>query len=127
MFVGLLRLKPGRGGVLKPEFRIDSVVEAGTARVLGKSDLIERWAAAAARPKRDVRAALQRDRPRVAVITGVGSVAVDDIRAQLREAEADVKLAVIRVPITRPAEVARAIGQATGAHLIVLTRGGGKA
>jgi hypothetical protein len=126
VFVGLLRFKPGRGGVLKPEFRIDAVVEAGTARVPGKSDLVERWAAAAARPKRDVRAAVQGVWPRVAVITGVGSVAVDDIRAQLREAEADIELDVIRVPMTRPAEVARAVGQATAAHLIVMTRGGGE-
>jgi hypothetical protein len=111
---------------LKPEFRTDSVVEAGTARVPGKSDLLDRWAAASARPKRDVRAALLVDRPRVAVVTGVGSVAVDDIRAQLREAEADLVLEVIRVAMTRPAEVARAVVQATGANLVVLTRGGGE-
>jgi hypothetical protein len=30
VFVGLLRFKPGRGGVLKPEFRIDSVGQLGT-------------------------------------------------------------------------------------------------
>jgi hypothetical protein len=54
-----------------------------------------------------VRAVLQWPAPRLAIITGVGSVAVDDIRAQLREAEDDLALDVVRVSMHRPAEVAR--------------------
>jgi hypothetical protein len=107
VFAGLLRFKPGRGGVLKPEIRIDSLQEAGATRIEGRSELLERWRDVAARPKRDVRAALQANRPRLVVVTGVGSVAVDDIRSLLREAEGDVKLEVVRVPMSRPAEVAR--------------------
>jgi hypothetical protein len=80
VFAGLLRYKPGRGGVLKPEFRIDSVLESGTARVPAKADLLDRWAMAA-RPKRDVRAAVPRERSRGTVVTGVGSAALDGIRA----------------------------------------------
>ena len=87
---------------------------------------MQRWAQAIARPKRDVRAALQGEAPRLAVITGVGSVAVDDIRAQLRELEADVTLDVIRVPITRPEEVVRALRQAAEAQAVLITRGGGE-
>ena len=125
-FTGLLKFKPGRGGVLKPEFRVDSVAQVGTARVPGKGELLERWQDAAARPKRDVRAALQGDRPKVVVITGVGSVAVDDIRSQLREAEGEVTLEVVRVPVSRPADVMRAVRQAADARVVVLTRGGGE-
>jgi exodeoxyribonuclease VII large subunit len=62
----------------------------------------------------------------VLVLTGVGSVAVDDIRSQLGEREADVVLDVVRVAITRPNEVRRALGQATAAQLVVITRGGGE-
>ncbi len=126
VFCGLLKFKAGRGGVLKPEFRVDAVELVGTARVPGKGELLERWREAAARPKRDVRAALQGDRPRVVVITGVGSVAVDDIRSQLREAEGEVVLEVVRVPVSRPADVTRAVQQAADARVVVLTRGGGE-
>jgi hypothetical protein len=63
--------------------------------------------------------------PRLAIITGVGSVAVDDIRAQLREAEADLALDVVRVSMHRPADVARAIRQAADVQAVALTRGGG--
>jgi hypothetical protein len=38
----------------------------------------------------------------VGIITGAGSGAVDDVRAQLREAEADLTLDVVRVPMSRP-------------------------
>src|SRR5262249_52478507 len=57
VFVGLLHLK-GRRGELRPEFRVDAIHEAGTLRLPSKAELLERWAAAAARPRRDVRAAL---------------------------------------------------------------------
>jgi hypothetical protein len=99
VFVGLLRFKPGRSRVLKPEFRMDTVQEAGTTRSEGKSELLERWQDAAARPKRDMRAALQADRPRLVVVTGVGSVAVDDIRSQLREAEGEIESASISLSV----------------------------
>ena len=80
VFVGLLRFTVRRGQ-LKPEFRIDSVHEAGALRLLARDELIERWSAAIARPKQDVREALAGERPRVVLITGVGSVAADDVRA----------------------------------------------
>src|SRR5262249_52585731 len=82
-------------------------------------------AGALARPRRDVRAALLGERPRVVLISGMGSVAVDDVRAQLREAEADLDLEVVRVSMHRPAEVARAVRQAAGAQAVALTGGGG--
>jgi exodeoxyribonuclease VII large subunit len=53
-------------------------------------------------------------------------LAPDDVGAQLREAEADVEFAVVRVPMTRPVEVARARTSASGSDLVVLTRGGGE-
>jgi exonuclease VII large subunit len=52
-------------------------------------------------------------------------VAVDDIRSQLREAEGEVDLEVVRVSMSRPADVAAALRRATDAHAIVITRGGG--
>jgi exonuclease VII large subunit len=60
------------------------------------------------------------------VITGVGSVAVDDIRSQLREAEADLDLQVVQVPMSRPAEVTAAPLGAGNAHAVIVTRGGGE-
>jgi exodeoxyribonuclease VII large subunit len=69
---------------------------------------------------------LQSDRPEVTIITGVGSVAVDDIRSQLGDREADVVLDVVRVAITRPEEVRKALAEATAAQLVVITRGGGE-
>jgi exodeoxyribonuclease VII large subunit len=62
----------------------------------------------------------------VVVVTGVTSVAVDDILAQLREAEEAIELVVKRVPITRPVEVAKAVRESTDGNLIVVTRGGGQ-
>jgi exonuclease VII large subunit len=57
----------------------------------------------------------------------VGSVAVDDVRAQLREAEADLTLDVVRGPMSRPRDVAKALGQeAAGAQVVALTRGVGQ-
>src|SRR5262249_34628122 len=53
VLVGLIHYRAKRGEV-RPEFRIDSVQEAGSLRLPGKSELLERWSAAASRPKRDV-------------------------------------------------------------------------
>jgi hypothetical protein len=63
VFAGLLRYKPGRGGVVKPEFRVDAVHEAGALTLPSRDELLQRWSGAIARPKRDVRAALQVTRP----------------------------------------------------------------
>jgi hypothetical protein len=52
------------------------------------------------------------------VVTGVGS--------QLREAEADVELELVRVPMSRPAEVAAALRRVVGVQAVVLTRGAGE-
>jgi exodeoxyribonuclease VII large subunit len=126
VFAGLLRYKPGRGGVVKPEFRVDAVREAGALTLPSRDELLQRWSAAVTRPKRDVRAALQVHRPKVTIITGVHSVAVDDVRAQLRDTEAELNLDVVRVPLSRVEEVVRALRQAADAQLVVLTRGGGQ-
>ena len=48
-----------------------------------------------------------------------------DVRAQLRDAEADIDLAVVRVPLSRIEDVVRALRQAA-AQLVALTRGGGQ-
>jgi hypothetical protein len=124
VFVGLVHYK-ARRGELRPEFRVDAVHEAGPLRLPSKDELLQRWSAAIARPKRDVRAVLQGPAPRLAIITGVGSVAVDDIRAQLREAEDDLTLDLVRVSMHRPTDVAKAIRQAADVQAIALTRGGG--
>jgi len=47
----------------------------------------------AARPRRGTREALQGERPRVVLVTGVASAAVDDVRSQLREAEVALEVA----------------------------------
>jgi hypothetical protein len=125
VLVGLLRYKAGRNGVVKPEFRVDALREAGSLRLPSKDELLQRWAQTAARPKRDLTGALAGPSPRVVVITGVGSVAVDDVRVQLKELESDGTLEVVRVPIGRPAEVVKALRNAA-ADAVVLTRGGGE-
>jgi hypothetical protein len=125
VFIGLVHFK-ARRGELRPEFRVDAVQEAGPLRLPSKDELLQRWSAAIARPKRDVRAVLQGPAPRLAIITGVGSVAVDDIRAQLRDAEDDLALDVVRVSMHRPGDVARAIRQAADVQAVALTRGGGQ-
>ena len=65
------------------------------------------------------------DRPRLVVITGVTSVVIDDLRAQLGVAEELVDLEVVRVPISEPAEVDAAVKEATAANLVVIARCGG--
>jgi exonuclease VII large subunit len=77
------------------------------------------------RPNRKLVAAFLVDRPRLVVITGVTSVVIDDIRAQLGVAGEFVDMAVVRVPISEPAEVAAAVREATAANLVVIARGGG--
>jgi exodeoxyribonuclease VII large subunit len=62
----------------------------------------------------------------VVIITGNASVAVDDVRSQLREAEADLDLEVVRVPINQPREVVRALQEAAGADAVAIVRGGGR-
>src|SRR5262249_20321691 len=69
---------------------------------------------------------LAKERPGVVLITGVGSVAADDVRAQLREAEGDYDLDVVRVSMHQPGDVARAFRAAADADGIALTRGGGQ-
>jgi hypothetical protein len=100
VFAGLLRHKPVRGETVKPEFRAAAVHEAGTLTLPSRDELQQRWSASVTRPRRDARAALQVPRPKVTVITGVHAVAVDDVRAHLRDAAADVNLDVVRVPLS---------------------------
>jgi hypothetical protein len=69
-----------------------------------------------------VLAALEGERPRVVIVTGVGSVAVDYVPAQLREAEADYDLDVIRVPMDQP----RRPGAALSSHPSRLVAGAGQ-
>src|SRR5262245_58119115 len=89
VFIGLIHFK-SRRGELRAEFRVDDVREAGALHLPSKDELLQRWAAAVARPKRDVRAALLGEKPRAVLISGLGSVAVDDVHAQLRETETDL-------------------------------------
>src|SRR5262245_59292974 len=78
VFVGLVHYK-SRRGELRPDFRVDSVLAGGVARLPAKAEFLQRWAQAASQPKRDPAAALQGQRPAVVLITGVGSVAADDV------------------------------------------------
>jgi hypothetical protein len=102
-----------------------SVRGLGTVRQTDRQALETRWAAEIARPKRKVAGAFLVERPKVVLVTGVRSVAADDIRAALREAEEAMELVVQRVSMSDPAEIARAFRDAAVANLIVLTRGGG--
>jgi hypothetical protein len=58
VFVGLIYCK-ARRGELRPEFRVDAVQVAGPLRLPSKDEVLQRWSAAIARPKRDVRMAFQ--------------------------------------------------------------------
>jgi hypothetical protein len=124
VLAGLVRYRVSRGEA-KPEFRIDDVLHVGPRHLSSEEELAERWAQAIARPRRDVRAALQGERPRVAVVTGVGSVVVEDVRAQLGETQQRLELKVVRVSLAQPAEVAKAVREPGDVDLVVLTRGGG--
>ncbi len=44
----------------------------------------------------------------------------------MRELEADIRLEVVRVPITRPREVIKALHQPLDAQAVLITRGGGE-
>jgi hypothetical protein len=122
---GLVVYRVNLQGKIQPEFRIDSVAASGAARLRPREELEQRWAEAIRRPKRKPAAAFLADPPRLVVITGVTSVVIDDIRAQLGVAEEFVDMAVVRVPISEPAEVAAAVREATAANLVVIARGGG--
>jgi Exonuclease VII, large subunit len=124
VLAGLVRYRVSRGEA-KPEFRIDDVLHVGPRHLSTEEELAERWSQVIARPRRDVRAALQAERPRVALVTGVGSVVVEDIRAQLGEMQDRLELKVVRVSLAQPEEVAKAIREPGDVHLVVLTRGGG--
>src|SRR5262249_26035637 len=78
------------------------------------------------RAKADVQATLLVDRPRLRIITGVGSVAVDDIRAQLREAEEEVELQVVRVSMHRRGGGARGGRRGGRGRRGAVPRGGGR-
>jgi regulator of replication initiation timing len=125
LITGLIRYKSSQG-LAKPEFRIDDIRQEGDAKILAKDELLARWSKVIARAKRDIGRALSAPVPRIIIITGVASVAVDDVRAQLKDAEEDVELDIRRVSIVRPAEVMREIRQSVDAHLLLLTRGGGQ-
>src|SRR5205823_13858593 len=43
VFVGQVCYKPGRGAVVKPEFRVDAVHAAGAGRLPSKYELLQRW------------------------------------------------------------------------------------
>jgi hypothetical protein len=58
------------------------------------------------------------------VVALVASGGVDDIRAQLREAEEEVELQAVQVSMHRPEEVARAVRQVGDARLVA-SRGEG--
>jgi exodeoxyribonuclease VII large subunit len=122
---GLVVYRVSPTGKIEPLFRIDSVFASGHARVRPREELEKRWGEAIRRPKRKLIGAFLVDRPRVVLITGVTSVAADDIQAQLGVAEEFVDLQVVRVAVTQPAEVAAALRNATAANLVVIARGGG--
>jgi len=59
-------------------------------------------------------------------VTGITSVAIDDIRSQVAGLEEFIDLIVIRIAMTQPTEVAAAIRNSIDANLLVLARGGGQ-
>ncbi len=122
---GLLSLRT-QFGKIYPEFRVDSIRQAGGAKIASRAELEERWSDAASRVKRKPVAAFLVERPRIAVITGVTSVAIDDVLSQLAGHEEHFELEVRRVRITEPSEVADAVRSSCGANLIAVIRGGGQ-
>jgi exodeoxyribonuclease VII large subunit len=124
IFIGTLRFKNSKGS-FKAEFRLDGIERQGENRLLTKNEIAERWSEVIHRPKRDIIKALSIPKPRISLITGVGSVALDDIQHQLKEFEQEIGLEVHRVSMTNPPEIVRKINECTDVNLIVLTRGGG--
>ncbi len=124
VFCGIMRYKVSRGN-LQPEFRADSIAFVGGTILPSKSERIERWRHAIERPKQDIGQIFLNDKPRIKVVTGVGSVAVDDIRSQLLEWEKQIDLEVVRVSMDQALKVSLAIRDSAEYHLVVLTRGGG--
>jgi hypothetical protein len=108
------------------QFVVGGIEGTGAARQPSKEDLLTRWQAVIGRPKPDPEAALLRERPRIAVVTATTTIAMDDIRAQMRETEAFVEFVVHNVAMTRPEDVAEVMRRAgLDTTLLVLTRGGG--
>jgi hypothetical protein len=125
LLTGCFRYRVGKKGEVRPELRVDSFLPIAGKKLLAKEDLFARWDQAITRPKRSIQNALLGARPRVALISGHASVAVEDIRAQLKETEEDVELDIRRVSLSRPEEVVRELRQSCNAQVCILTRGGG--
>jgi exodeoxyribonuclease VII large subunit len=137
----LSALEPGREAVLQgildyqvredrvtPLLCVSEVVSLGETRVASRDDLERRYADLINRPKRSPEAALLGERPRVALVVPAQGVALDDVTAQLGDAEPLADLRVVRVSMLDPRAVAAAIQSAAGAaDVVLLTRGGGEA
>ena len=123
--VGLVNYRVNSGQI-RPEIRIDSLRESGNGRLRSRGELEKRWAESIRRPKRKLVSAFNVDRPRIALVTGITSVAIDDIRSQVAGLEEFIDLIVIRIAMTQPTEVAAAIRNSIDANLLVLARGGGQ-
>ncbi len=125
LFSGLVDYRVA-GDRVTVQFTAGTIEGVSQAQQLTKEALRKAWLHAITRPKPDPQAALAGDRPRIAIVTATTGVAMDDIRRQLQEAEADVEIATFAVPMNQPERVARAIHEAAqAADLVVLTRGGG--
>jgi hypothetical protein len=136
----LSALEPGREAVLQgvldyqaredrvtPLLCVSEVVSLGETRVASRGDLERRYADLVQRPKRSPEAALVGERPRVALVVPAQGVALDDVTAQLEDAEPLVDLRPLRVSMADPGAVAHAVLEAgQAADVVVLTRGGGE-
>jgi hypothetical protein len=128
VIVGTVVYRLDPQGVIRPLLKVDSVEQVSSGvKVASKADLLDRWGAAITRAKRDAAASLAVDRPVVAVVTGGGSVALDDVLAQLGSVTDEVELRRVDVPMTAPEAVANAVRGLADVHLVVITRGGGTA
>lgn len=125
IIAGTITYRPDPHGVIRPRFNVDAVERVGDHRVSTKADLTEKWAEAIARPKRDLGPLLDLPRPAIAVVTGAGSVAFDDVLGQLDGLEDLVELRRLDAPLTAPEAVAQTVRSASDANLVVLARGGG--
>jgi hypothetical protein len=77
--VGVLAYRVFQGQV-RPEFRIDSAAAvSGGSRQRSRAELEKRWQESIRRPKRKLAAAFAVERPRVVLVTGITSVAADDV------------------------------------------------
>ena len=80
------------------QFLITGLEAVGEARQAGKEDLMRAWRTYVEQSKRQVEVALQKDRPRVAIVTGVHGIVIDDVRRELQECEAEIELIILLVP-----------------------------